>query len=258
MNEMPKTGSVKDLIRLLLFEKNNDIRNGLYDTVQTAMSYHSNKIEGSTLTYEGTWELYDKGVIISDEVIKSSDISDAQGHFLMFDKMLDTLEEPIGKNLVCSYHEALKSTSYYDRKKKFAIGSYKKLNNSIGGLIQTVDVSDVENEMEDLFDRYNTIAEIGHTYKTLAANHISFERIHPFQDGNGRVGRMLLFRQCIDAGLMPCLITENFSIPYKNALKEASSGISGSETLSAILEKSSISFWGIAEHFVSAFMKGEH
>ncbi len=245
---------VEALLELLTFEKDNNIRNGLYDSTQALMSYHSNKIEGSTLSYNDTWELYDSGKISSEQDIRAQDISDAQGHFLMFDRMINTLDHPINKELICGFHDSLKSGSYIDRKRGYAIGEYKKLNNAIAGIIQTTDVSEVEEEMESFFERYHNLCSVGQTIKSLATNHVTFEKIHPFQDGNGRVGRMLLFRQCIDAGIVPCLVTEELSKAYKDSLKMISTGGADIQCLADVLEKASLEYKDFSSRYVTAYL----
>ena len=251
-------GFVANLTELLLHEKNNNIRNGLYDLTQTMMSYHSNRIEGSTLSYDDTWELYDKGSFFSKELVRSQDITDAQGHFLMFDKMLSTLDKDISKDVLCEWHYVLKSGSYMDRKRNWNIGQYKKLENAIGGLLQTVPVDEVENEMESYFGRYYDRASLGHTMQSLAIFHHRFEMIHPFQDGNGRIGRMLLFRQCLDNGLVPCVITEELSSDYKDALKEMSFVDNKGDKLKTVFEKASLNYRELSERFVRQFEMSEN
>lgn len=244
---------VRDLKDLLLYEKDNEIRNGLYDTTQAQMSYHSNKIEGSTLSLDDTWELYDKGSYLSNDKVVSQDITDAQGHFLMFDEMLSGIEEPISKGLLFAWHRALKSGSYLDHKRNFNIGEYKNLENSIGGLIQTTPVSEIEEEMENFFRRYYDRASLGHSLQSLAVSHHRFEMIHPFQDGNGRIGRMLLFRQCLDNGIVPCLITEDISVEYKNGLKKMSYDDGKGELLCEVFEKAALGYRKLAEKYVRQF-----
>ena len=245
---------ILSLKELLIYEKSNGIRNGLYDMTQTMSSYHSNRIEGSPLSYDDTWELYDKGIVPTGNT-KAQDITDAQGHFIMFDKMLETINQPIDKNLVCAYHGSLKAGSFLDRKRNFAIGEYKRLNNSIGGMIQTTAVEDVEQEMSDFFARYNDIAKIGHNLNTIAKSHATFERIHPFQDGNGRVGRMLLFRQCLDAGIVPALITDNLSQDYKNALKKYSIGQSDITDIVKVFQEAAQNYYNLSNRYVFEYEK---
>ena len=245
---------VKNLRELLLYEKNNGVRNGFYDMTQAQMSYHSNKIEGSTLSFDDTWELYDKGSYLSKERVVSQDITDAQGHFLMFDEMLSGIEEAVSEDLLFAWHRALKAGSYYDHKRKFNIGGYKSLENSIGGLIQTTPASEVEEEMRNFFQRYRDRASLGHSLQSLAVSHYRFEMIHPFQDGNGRIGRMLLFRQCLDNGIVPCLITEEQSAEYKNGLKKMSFDDAKGENLCMVFERASLEYRKLAEKYVNQFI----
>ena len=257
-NELFDKQYVNKLLELLLFEKNNNISNGLYDMTQTIMSYHSNKIEGSTLSYNDTWELYDKGEFLSENTIKSQDITDAQGHFLMFDKMLEGINDKISNDMLCEWHSALKSGSYEDKKKNYNIGAFKSLENTIGGMIHTSPVSEVETDMKRYFSAYLDRASLGHSFQSLGISHHSFEMIHPFQDGNGRIGRMLLFRQCIDNGIVPCIITEDLKNDYIKALKDMSFYDSAGELLQEILKQASKTYYEISNRFVKTFSNNNH
>ena len=246
---------VQNIIPLLEYEKLHNIKNGLIDYTQIMMSYHSNRIEGSMLSLDDTASLYDTHTINSDGIIRERDINDSEGHFFMFRRMLEHLNEPLSENIIKMYHGALKTYSVYDHDKGFNIGEYKNLANSIGGLIQTVPPEDVKKEMQEWLERYRMMSDIGQNYLSLAKSHASFEHIHPFQDGNGRVGRMILYKQCLENNLVPCVIQENMSKSYKKALKEITTGKDNGILLANILEESAKQYRENTQNFIDAFIK---
>lgn len=192
-------------------------RSGLYAYTQRMLAYNSNRIEGSTLTEEQTASLFDNGMLPkTDDYYRAKDIEETNGHFLMFNKMIDTLDEPLTQELIKQFHYELKSGVFEDRANGYAIGEYKKRPNMIG-IYQTVRPENVANEMKSLLKWYfSGKADVS----VLAEFHARYESIHPFQDGNGRTGRLILFRECLKNAIIPVVIEDANRNEYIDALKE--------------------------------------
>ncbi|MCM1040445.1 MAG: Fic family protein [Ruminococcus sp.] len=197
-------------------ERDKFDRSGLYAYTQRLLAYNSNRIEGSTLTQEQTASLFDNGTLPkTDDYYRAKDIEETNGHFLMFNKMIDTLDEPLTQELIKKFHYELKSGVFEDRANGYAVGEYKKRPNMIG-TYQTTRPESVENEMRLLLEWYfSQKADIS----VLAEFHARYESIHPFQDGNGRTGRLLLFRECLKNGMIPIVIEDANRNEYIEALK---------------------------------------
>ena len=192
-------------------------RSGIYGFTQRLMAYNSNKIEGSTLTEEQTASLFDTGTLPrSDDYYRAKDVEEMNGHFLMFNKMLETLDQPLSQELIKQFHYELKSGVFEDRVNGYAIGDYKKRPNVIG-IYETTRPSKVPEEMSMLLSWYEN-QEI--TLEVLAMFHARYENIHPFQDGNGRTGRLILFRECLRHDVSPLIIEDVHRPAYLEALKE--------------------------------------
>lgn len=205
------------LLKRFEIERNKFDRSGVYAYTQRLLAYNSNKIEGSTLTEEQTASLFDQGTLPkSDDYYRAKDVEEMNGHFLMFHKMLDTLDETLSGELIKQFHYELKSGVFEDRANGYAIGEYKKRPNMIG-IYQTVKPDDVEQEMNLLMDWYN---HQDVNISTLAEFHARYESIHPFQDGNGRTGRLILFRECLKNEIVPIIIEDANRNEYLDALKE--------------------------------------
>ncbi len=198
-------------------ERNRFDRSGIYAYTQRLLAYNSNKIEGSTLTEEQTASLFDNGTLPGTvDFYRAKDVEEMNGHFLMFNKMLDTLEEPLDQKLIKEFHYELKSGVFEDRANGYAIGDYKKRPNMIG-MYQTVRPDCVEREMDLLLQWY---FRRNVDLSVLAEFHGRYESIHPFQDGNGRTGRLILFRECLKNGLIPVVIQDVNRNKYLDALKQ--------------------------------------
>ncbi len=210
----------KDFLQFLLerfkIERERFDRSGVYAYTQRLLAYNSNKIEGSTLTEEQTASLFDNGILPkSNDYYRAKDVEEMNGHFLMFNKMLDTLDEPLTQELIKKFHYELKSGVFEDRANGYAIGDYKKRPNMIG-MYQTVKPENVAQEMYLLQDWYsNQKSDIS----VLAEFHAKYESIHPFQDGNGRTGRLILFRECLKNGIVPVVIEDANRNEYLESLK---------------------------------------
>lgn len=211
----------KDFLDFLLqrfkIEREKFDRSGVYAYTQRLLAYNSNKIEGSTLTEEQTVSLFNNGILPkSDDYYRAKDVEEMNGHFLMFNKMLDTLDEVLSQELIKQLHYELKSGVFEDRANGYAIGDYKQRPNMIG-MYQTVRPENVAQEMFLLMDWYdNQDVNIS----VLAEFHCKYESIHPFQDGNGRTSRLILFRECLENEIVPVVIEDVNRNEYLEALKE--------------------------------------
>ena len=205
------------LLERFKIERNKFDRSGVYAYTQRLLAYNSNKIEGSTLTEEQTASLFDNGTLPkSDDYYRAKDVEEMNGHFLMFNKMLDTLDELLSQKLIKQFHFELKSGVFEDRANGYAIGDYKKRPNMIG-MYQTIRPENVQEEMDTLLCWYFG-QEV--SIPVLAEFHARYESIHPFQDGNGRTGRLILFRECLKYGIVPVVIEDTNRNIYLEALKE--------------------------------------
>lgn len=204
------------LLERFKIERKKFDRSGVYGYTQRLLAYNSNKIEGSTLTEEQTASLFDNGTLPkSDDYYRAKDVEEMNGHFLMFNRMLDTLEEPLTQELIKQFHYELKSGVFEDRANGYAIGDYKERPNVIG-IHHTVRPENVAEEMRKLFEWYSN-QEID--ISVLAEFHIRYESIHPFQDGNGRTGRLIIFRECLKNHIVPVVIEDANRNEYLDALK---------------------------------------
>lgn len=205
------------LLERFKIEREKFDKSGVYAYTQCLLAYNSNKIEGSTLTEEQTASLFDNGILPkSDDYYRAKDVEEMNGHFLMFNKMLDTLDQPLSQELIKQFHYELKSGVFEDRANGYAIGDYKQRPNMIG-MYQTVRPENVTQEMNLLMDWYNNQKV---DISVLAEFHVRYESIHPFQDGNGRTGRLILFRECLKKGIVPVVIEDTNRNEYLEALKE--------------------------------------
>lgn len=204
---------------VLLTEKRNNDRSGLYGYTQRTLAYNSNRIEGSTLTEDQTAALFEEGFLPpNDSVYLSKDVEEMNGHFLMFNKMLASLDEPLSEELIKSFHYELKAGVFEDRANGYAIGDYKKRPNTVGGLTVAAPAS-VSDKMKELLNWYHSCSEVSLT--TLAELHAKYEFIHPFQDGNGRTGRIILFRECLENNIIPFIIKNENRAEYIVSLHDA-------------------------------------
>ena len=217
MNNVDNKEFLGFLLERFKIERERFDRSGVYGYTQRLLAYNSNKIEGSTLTEEQTASLFDNGTLPkSDDYYRAKDVEEMNGHFLMFNRMLDTLEEPLTQELIKQFHFELKSGVFEDRANGYAIGDYKKRPNMIG-MYPTIRPENVEQEMYLLIEWYDGQER---NLSVLAEFHAKYERIHPFQDGNGRTGRLILFRECLKNGLVPVVIEDANRNEYLEGLKE--------------------------------------
>lgn len=204
------------LKNILLQELATNNRAGLYAATQKMMAYNSNRIEGSTLTSEQTASLFDTGTIISNgvEVYKAKDIEEMTGHFRMFNQMLKYIDEPLSIDLIKSYHYQLKNGVFEDMANGYPIGEFKNRQNGVSDL-KTSSPAEVSEQIESLLKEYESST---HGLKDIAKFHAKYEKIHPFQDGNGRTGRMIMIKQCLDSHIVPVIIRDEDKLLYYKAL----------------------------------------
>lgn len=242
--------NINDLPNFLLerfkIERKKFDRTGVYAYTQRLLAYNSNKMEGSTLTEEQTASLFDNGTLPqSDNYYRVKDVEEMNGHFLMFNKMLDTLGELLSQELIKQFHLELKSGVFEDRANGYAIGDYKKRPNMIG-MYQTTRPENVEYEMAMLTKWYHA-QQID--IPILAEFHARYESIHPFQDGNGRTGRLILFRECLKNEIVPVVIEDINRDKYVDALKEYREDKTLTKLL-ALFKEEQERYWEACKYFM--------
>ena len=208
----------KSLLDILKEQKETKLKGGIYHKVQIELTYNSNHIEGSKLTHDQTRYIYETNTIgLSNEVINIDDILETSNHFRCIDFIIDKANSSITENLIKQLHFILKNGTSDSRRDWFADGEYKKVPNEVGGK-ETTSPENVEKEIKSLLNWYNNISKI--TIKDIIEFHYRFECIHPFQDGNGRVGRLLMFKECLKHNMVPFIIDERIKLYYYRGLKE--------------------------------------
>ena len=208
----------KTLLDILKLEKESKLKGGIYHKVQIELTYNSNHIEGSRLTHDQTRYIYETNTIgLTDDVINVDDIVETANHFRCIDLIIDKANLNITENLIKQLHFILKNGTTDSRKNWFIVGDYKKLPNEVGGRV-TTSPEKVKDEVKSLIEWYNNIKN--KTLNDIIEFHYRFEYIHPFQDGNGRVGRLLMFKECLKYNIVPFIIDEKLKMFYYRGLKE--------------------------------------
>jgi len=207
------------LITYLKKEKDAKRKGGLYHKTQVNLAYNSNKIEGSKLTEEQTRYIFETRTIgfKDQEAVPVDDIIETSNHFVAFDYLLDTIDVPFSNILIKEFHRILKTSTSDATKEWFNVGEWKKLPNEVGGTETTLP-QHVESDMNKLNEWYNSISKI--KFEDIVEYHYRFEKIHPFQDGNGRIGRLILFRECLKNDIVPFIIDDSYKQFYYRGLKE--------------------------------------
>lgn len=208
----------KDLLGRLMLEMENGISGGIYHKVQIELTYNSNHMEGSRLSHEQTRYIFETNTIdASDGSLNVDDILETVNHFRCIDLMINQAKRPLTETMIRQLHLLLKSGTADSRKSWFAVGDYKKLANEVGGR-ETTAPKDVPKKMKELISDYRKLEEV--TFDDLLDFHYQFESIHPFQDGNGRVGRLILFKECLRNGIVPFIIEDDMKLYYYRGLHE--------------------------------------
>lgn len=208
----------RTLLEVLRQEKNIKLSGGIYHKIQIELTYNSNHIEGSKLTHEQTRFIYETNTIgIENQVIKVDDILETINHFKCVDLIIEKASLPLSETLIKQLHLILKSGTSDSRLSWFNVGEYKKIPNEIANKETTLP-KDVAKEMKKLINEYNN--KDCKTFKDILDFHYKFECIHPFQDGNGRVGRLILFKECLKNNIVPFIIDDNLKMYYYRELNE--------------------------------------
>jgi len=208
-----------NLITILQEEKNAKRKGGLYHKTQVSLAYNSNRIEGSKLTEEQTRYIFETRTIgfKDQEAVPVDDIIETSNHFVAFDYLLDTIDVPFSNDIIKKFHFILKTSTSDAAKEWFSVGNWKKLPNEVGG-IETTLPQNVGADMDKLNEWYNSILQ--KTFEDTVKYHFLFEKIHPFQDGNGRVGRLIMFRECLRNNIVPFIIDNDHKQFYYRGLRE--------------------------------------
>ena len=211
--EKPKT-----LLAILQEEKASKYSGGIYHKTQIDLTYNSNHMEGSRLTHDQTRFIFETNTIgIENEVVNVDDIIETTNHFRCIDMIIDHVKTELNEKFIKELHFILKSGTSDSKKDWFAVGDYKKFPNEVGNM-KTPLPEEVDNLMKELLKEYNSKKE--KTFEDILDFHVQFERIHPFQDGNGRIGRLIMFKECLKYNIVPFIIEDNLKMFYYRGLKE--------------------------------------
>ena len=216
---IPQKGKKKisHLLQRLREEKETKLKGGIYHRTQIDLTYNSNHIEGSRLTKEQTRYIFETNTLgITTENTRIDDIMETVNHFRCIDYIIDHATDRLTEAHIKQLHFILKTNTSDSQKPWFAVGDYKRLANEVGGE-ETVQPQDVHKRIKDLISDYNAIPQI--KFDDILNFHVQFERIHPFQDGNGRVGRLVMFWQCLQSGIVPFIITEELRLFYYRGIQ---------------------------------------
>ena len=206
------------LLDILQEEKRSRYSGGIYHKTQIDLTYNSNHIEGSRLTHDQTRYIFETNTIgVQDEALNIDDVIETVNHFRCIDLMIDRANEVLSEKFIKELHFTLESGTSYSRKEWFAVGNYKKMPNEVGGM-GTALPEEVADKMKNLLIEYRNKKE--KTFDDILDFHVKFECIHPFQDGNGRVGRLIMFKECLKYNIVPFIIDEALKMYYYRGLKE--------------------------------------
>lgn len=219
---LPKRGTSKSnvspLLQILREQKSSKLKGSIYHRIQIDLTYNSNHIEGSKLTHDQTRYIYETNTIgITSDAINVDDILETVNHFRCIDFIIDHAEERLTEDMIKQIHQLLKSGTSDSRKDWFAVGDYKRLPNEVGGM-DTCPPENVHRQMKALLSEYN--GKKHKSFNDILDFHVRFEQIHPFQDGNGRVGRLLMFKECLANHIVPFIITDDLKLFYYRGLRE--------------------------------------
>ena len=205
----------------LIEQKKTKFKGNLYHYSQVNFAYNSNKIEGNKLTEDETEEIFETNSFIpkSDSAIKLDDLIEMKNHFRLFDYCLDIIDEPISKEIMINMNKILKRNTKDEDNPRYNVGGFKVVPNNIGliNVVNTSSPSNVEKDLDKLIVKYNSLKSV--TIEDIVDFHYKFECIHPFSDGNGRVGRMIMFKECLKHNIMPFIILDEDKYFYMRGLK---------------------------------------
>ena len=213
-----KALKLSPLLSVLREQKASRLKGGIYHRTQIDLTYNSNHIEGSRLTHDQTRYIFETNTIgITDAAVNVDDIIETVNHFRCIDYIIDHAEEPVRESLAKQLHLLLKTGTSDSQKDWFAVDDYKRLANEVGGQ-ETCPPKEVHQQMKALLSSYNHNKR--KRMEDIIDFHVRFEQIHPFQDGNGRVGRLLMFKECLASGIVPFIITDDLKLFYYRGQKE--------------------------------------
>lgn len=208
----------RTLLEILRAEKESRYSGGIYHKTQIELTYNSNHIEGSRLTHDQTRYIFETNTIgMEPGVLNVDDVVETANHFRCIDILIDRANGSLSENLIKELHLVLKNGTSDSRKSWFAVGAYKKKPNEVGGR-ETALPEEVSDRMKSLLTEYN--AKDAKTLEDILDFHVRFERIHPFQDGNGRVGRLIMFKECLKYNIVPFIIEDDLKMYYYRGLQE--------------------------------------
>lgn len=214
--------NIQKLKQELIKQKESKFKGNIYHFSQVNFSYNSNKIEGSRLTSEQTEAIFETSSFISknDDLIKLDDLIESKNHFKLFDYMLDYVDEPLSKEMIIEMNKILKRGTSDEDNPRYNVGGFKVVPNTIGvvNMIETSSPETTEQDVDSLLDDYSKLTQV--TLEDIIDFHVKFERIHPFGDGNGRVGRIIMFKECLKNNIMPFIILDQDKPYYIRGLKE--------------------------------------
>ena len=208
----------KTLLDILREEKTDKYQGGIYHKTQIDLTYNSNHMEGSRLTHDQTRYIFETNTIgVENEVLNVDDVIETANHFRCIDMIIDDACMVLTEKLLKLLHLTLKNGTSDSRKDWFAVGDYKKMPNEVGGMETTLP-EQVSGKIKKLLAEYNAKEE--KSLEDILDFHVKFERIHPFQDGNGRVGRLIMFKECLKYNIVPFIIEDDLKMFYYRGLKE--------------------------------------
>ena len=206
------------LLDILQDQKASKYSGGIYHKTQIDLTYNSNHIEGSRLTHEQTRCIFETNTVgVEKEVLNVDDVIETANHFRCIDRIIDHAKVTLTEKFIKELHLILKNGTSDSGKDWFAVGEYKKMPNEVGGM-DTALPEEVADKMKALLNEYNDKGE--KTFEDILDFHVKFERIHPFQDGNGRVGRLIMFKECLKYNIVPFIIEDDLKMFYYRGLKE--------------------------------------
>ena len=208
----------KILLDILKYEMKNKIKGGIYHKIQIDLTYNSNHIEGSKLTHDQTRYIYETNSLLNEKnAIDVDDIMETDNHFRCIDLVIDRANSELSESFIKKLHFILKTGTKSGNNERFAVGDYKKYPNIVGNM-ETTNPENVSNEMKKLLKEYN--ADKTKNLTDILEFHYYFESIHPFQDGNGRIGRLIMFKECLKNNIVPFIIDDDIKLFYYRGLKE--------------------------------------
>lgn len=214
----PRHSTVEEtLLTFLKREKDAALKGGIYHKIQIDLTYNSNHIEGSKLTHDQTRYIFEtKTLGVTDKAVKVDDIVETVNHFRCIDLVIEGAHTKLTESFIKQLHFILKSGTTDSQKSWFRVGDYKQLENEVGGS-ETTKPAEVAGAIKALLKEYNSKSKI--TFDDILDFHVRFESIHPFQDGNGRVGRLIMFKECLKHNIVPFIITEELKMYYYRGIK---------------------------------------